>query len=251
MSGHWQRGHTRQVAAHDGGRPKTQFIQVKQQNASNLNNFKAELSRTNLLTNFDLSIDADPNRNYDILEHTITSAINKHLPTKTVKFNKHKHKKSNWITQGIIKSIKYRDMLYRKLKETNPHSQQHETMVINLHTYNNILKRSIRKAKADYYYSRFEKYKNDMRNTWVTIKEIISRESKTNFPESFQINNVLTKDKTIIANEFNTYFVNIGYNLASKMKNNSNTTYDDFLSNPSLCSFIFQPITEENHNKHN
>ena len=64
----------------------TKFIQVKQQNASNLNNFKAELSRTNLLTNFDLSIDADPNRNYDILEHTITSAINKHLPTKTVKF---------------------------------------------------------------------------------------------------------------------------------------------------------------------
>ena len=118
-------------------------------------------------------------------------------------------------------------------------------MVINLHTYNNILKRSIRKAKADYYYSRFEKYKNDMRNTWVTIKEIISRESKTNFPESFQINNVLTKDKTIIANEFNTYFANIGYNLASKMKNNSNTTYDDFLSNPSLSSLIFQPITEE------
>ena len=101
-------------------------------------------------------------------------------------------------------------MLYRKLKETNPHC---ETMVINLHTYNNILKRSIRKAKADYYYSRFEKYKNDMRNTWVTIKEIISRESKTNVPESFQINNVLTKDTTIIANELNTYFANIGYNL--------------------------------------
>ena len=67
---------------------------------SNLNNFKAELSRTDLLTYFDLSIDADPNRNYDILEHTITSEINKHLPT-----NKHKHKNANWITQGIIKSI--------------------------------------------------------------------------------------------------------------------------------------------------
>ena len=118
-------------------------------------------------------------------------------------------------------------------------------MVINLHTYNNILKRSIRKAKADYYYSRFEKYKNDMRNTWVTIKEIIIRESKTNVPESFQINNVLTKDKTIIANGFNTYFANIGYNLASKMKNYSNAAYDAFLSNPSLSSFTFQPITEE------
>ena len=84
------------------------------------------------------------------------------------------------------------------------------------------------------------------RNIWVTIKEIISRESKTNVPESFQINNVLTKDKTIIANGFNTYFANIGYNLESKMKkNNSNTAYDDFLSNPSLSSFTIQPITEE------
>ena len=95
-------------------------------------------------------------------------------------------------------------------------------MVINLHTYNNILKHSIRKAKANYYYSRFEKYKNDMRNTWVTIKEIISRESKTNFPESFQINNVLTKDKTLIANEFNTYFANVGSNLARIIFNQIN-----------------------------
>ena len=141
-------------------------------------------------TNFDLSIDADPNRNYDILEHAITSAINKHLPTKTIKFNKHKHTKSNWITQGIIKSIKYRDMLYRKLKKTNPYCQQHEIMVINLHY-------------------------------------------------------ILTKDKTIIANGFNTYFANNGYNLASKMKNNSNTAYDDFLSNHSLSSFTFHSITEE------
>ena len=107
-------------------------------------------------------------------------------------------------------------MLYRKLKKTNPYCQQHEVMVINLHTYNNILKRSIRKAKADYYYSRFEKYKNDMRKTWVTIKEILSRESKTNVPESFLINNVLTKDKTIIATEFNTYFANVGSNLNPK-----------------------------------
>ena len=117
--------------------------------------------------------------------------------------------------------------------------------MINLHTYNTILKHSIRKAKADYYYSRFEKYKNNMRNTWVTIKEIISRESKTNFPESFQINNVLTKDITLIANEFNTYFANVGSKLASKMKNNRNTAYHDFPSNPSLNSFTFQQISEE------
>ena len=35
-----------------------------------------------------------------------------------VKFKKYKHKKCNWITKGIIKSIKYRDNLYKKLKLT-------------------------------------------------------------------------------------------------------------------------------------
>ena len=59
-----------------------------------------------------------------------------------------------------------------------------------------------------------------MRKTWVTITEIIS---KTNFPESFQINNILTKDKTRIANELNTYFANIGSNLARKMKTKHTT----------------------------
>ena len=81
-----------------------------------------------------------------------------------------------------------------------------------------------------------------MRKTWVTITEIIS---KTNFPQSFQINNLLTKDKTLIANELNTYFANVGSNLARKMKTKHTTAYHDFLSNPSLNSFTFQPISDE------
>ena len=76
-------------------------------------------------------------------------------------------------------------------------------------------------------------------------KAIISRESKTNFPESFEINIVLTKDKTLIANKFNTYFANVGSNRASKMKNNRNTAYHNVLSIPSLNCFTFQPISGE------
>ena len=52
-------------------------MQVKQQQ------FKAEISWTNLLTNVYRYIDADLNRNQDILMHTITFAINKQLSTKT------------------------------------------------------------------------------------------------------------------------------------------------------------------------
>ena len=69
------------------------------------------MSHANLDLKLDLRIDADPNINYDILELTITDAANTHLPTKSIKVNKHKHKKSNRITYGIIKSIKVRDRL--------------------------------------------------------------------------------------------------------------------------------------------
>ncbi len=42
------------------------------------------------------------------------------MPTKLIKYNKYKHKKSKSITFGINKSIKCGDNLYKKLKMTDP-----------------------------------------------------------------------------------------------------------------------------------
>ena len=66
---------------------------------------------------------------------------NKHMPSKWVKFNKYKH---SWITQGLLKSIKYRDNVYKQLKLTDTNSANYDTININLKTYNGILKTSIR-----------------------------------------------------------------------------------------------------------
>ena len=107
--------------------------------------------------------DADTHINYDILELTITDAANKHLPTKTIKVNKHKHKKSKWITYDIIKSIKFRDRLYMKLKKTAANTLAHDAVSINIKTYNKILKTSIRVAKGNCYHARFELCKHDIK----------------------------------------------------------------------------------------
>ncbi len=40
----------------------------------------------------------------------------KHMPTKLIKYNKYKYKKSKWVTIGIIKSIPFRGNLYKKKK---------------------------------------------------------------------------------------------------------------------------------------
>ena len=82
--------------------------------------------------------------------------MEKHISSKTIKFNKYKHKKSKWITHGVIKSIKYHDKLYKLLKMTPHASVTYTTQQIKLKTYNPILKKkTIRTAKSMYYESTF------------------------------------------------------------------------------------------------
>ena len=119
------------------------IIKIKQHNDSNVAKFKAEMSHANFYSILHLRIGADPNITYDILELTITdAAIYKYLSTKTIKDNKHKHKKSNWINYGIIKSIKFRDGQCMKLKKRATNTVSHDTASTNLKTYNKILKTS-------------------------------------------------------------------------------------------------------------
>ena len=56
-------------------------------------------------------------------------------------------KKTKWISQGILKSIKYRDKLYNELKLTCPQSQEYMITKTNLRKYYIILRKSIRNAK--------------------------------------------------------------------------------------------------------
>ena len=50
-------------------------------------------------------IDSSPHEKYDIVMKLIQDAKNLHFPKKTDKFNKKKHKKSKWMTYGILNSI--------------------------------------------------------------------------------------------------------------------------------------------------
>ncbi len=55
----------------------------------------------NILNKLNSNPSADPNDNYNILFNIIESSKNKHLPSKIVKFDKHKHKKSKMDNKWI------------------------------------------------------------------------------------------------------------------------------------------------------
>ena len=106
-----------------------------------------DIKKSNIIRKLDKNLNCDPNNTYKIFEHEITKIINKHITTKEIKFNKRKHKESKWITNGILKSITYRNKLYKNLLTTNRNEAQYLGLKINLQTYNKILSKTIRNAK--------------------------------------------------------------------------------------------------------
>ena len=137
------------------------------------NIYMTELTNSGVYDKLNHHKDGNPNDNYNILHNMLSDIGAKCMQTKKVKINKHKHKKSKWITQGIIRSITFRDKLYLKMKLSPKDTAEY--IKINLKTYNNILKRNIRQAKILYYQHQFDQYKNNIKKTWGVIKELVNR----------------------------------------------------------------------------
>jgi hypothetical protein len=123
----------------DATAAKDKFIVVTKRCNNFLDIVKTEIQNANLMSKIDTDPSADPNSNIRVLHETIAAAIVRHTSTKTVKFNKHKHKKSDWITAGIMISIRFRDRMHLRLKRTNPDSPDFDQIKLNLDTYNRIL----------------------------------------------------------------------------------------------------------------
>ena len=171
--------------------------------------------------------------------------MNKFLPVKIIKYNKHKHKKSYWITQGIIRSTKFRDKLYSKIKQTPIHAAEYVTLKTNLHTYNAILNRNVRLAKQMYYQTSFERNKYDIKKACCMIKQIILKiPKKEHFHDYFKIDGKIVTYKNTIANKFNSFFTNIRPTLACQITNTGDKSFKDYLKSRSLYTFEFKPLNE-------
>ena len=181
-----------------------------------------------------------------IIIHCHTSVKNKYVPIKLMKFNKYKHKKSKWITEGILRSIRYRDKLYRSWRLSNNTLENRETIKRNLSTYNGILKKIIRDTKKNYFENCLSNCKNDLKETWRVINDALGRNNSGKLlPDIFKINNTKVDNKLEIANAFNDYFKNIGEKLADNIHYNGSMSFENYLKKSNETEFSFSQITEK------
>ncbi len=99
-------------------------VRTNKQDKESMQNFHNEILTSNELNSLNKNLTEDPNTTYNILHNVNQSAKHRHMSYRFTKFSKYKHRKSKWMTCGIIKSIPYRDNLYQNLKMRNPNSVQ-------------------------------------------------------------------------------------------------------------------------------
>ncbi len=99
---------------------KPKHIKIAKQDMESIQPFHDEIPNALNYANPKQNLDTAPNCNYNTLHNIIQQAKLKHIPIKLVKFDKHKHKISLWITRGILQCIQYRDNLYQNHKMTDP-----------------------------------------------------------------------------------------------------------------------------------
>ena len=76
------------------------------------------------------------------------------------------------------------------------------------------------------------KHKQNSRMVWRTINELLNKPKKnTKISQSFveTCSSNIIDDPQKIANHFNNYFTNVGPNLANKIKQNNNNSFDNYL----------------------
>ncbi len=206
-------------------------------------------------TEFETSLTTNPNIAYKTLSDILTNSYNSTFPVKRIKVTKYNTKQSPWITQGLLNSIKTRDILFRKLKKTKRDNPSYITKEKALRDHKIILNKLIRKRKREFYTIEFSKLANDCKSTWKLLNQVAGRKSKkSELPSYFkkviqQANNIpieiKLEDNKSIANEFNIYFANVGKKLSNEIKYNGKKTVASYMCANIKSTFEFELITDE------
>ena len=219
----------------------SKHIIITHRNPNFIENVRRDLASVDFMSH--LHEDDDPNINYRRFEEIVTDIINRYTETKRVRYKKYRHKRTPWITTGILRSIKFRDKLYIRLKQSDPGSAEHSALQVNLRSYNRILNRIKRAAKTVYYHTNFERYKRDGKQTWKFLNDFLGRHKTTeSLTESLNYEGVEYNSKSDVLDCFNKHFSSVGYKLASTHRTTNENEYKTFLPTPFNESFSFREV---------
>ena len=185
--------------------------------------------------------------NYCRFARLVNSAKEKHLQPKIVKYNKSRHKKSCWMSYGILLSINTKNRLYKRFIQTDKNNVAlFDTLKAEYHIYRARLRRTIREVKRMFYaieILKFLLYKNDMRKTWGVINDTLQSNRRSRGQSEFIFGNRIISNSDEIANHFNDYFINISRTLSQQIQ--PVHSFDHYLNGNVTSKFQFYSVSQD------
>ena len=177
---------------------------------------------------------------FDAFMNILTPIMNVSFPAVQKKRSNYKKiPRSPWITPSILRSINRKNNLY--LKTISKPCDRNKKKYTD---YKNVLTGILRRCKKNYFYNQFDIYKNDVKNTWKVIKNVLQGNTKKSTPTKINVDGESFEDPPTLANVFNDYFAGVGQNLASTIPDSSkHFTY--FLNNHNPHSIYFTPTDDK------
>ena len=190
------------------------------------------LDRFNLIT--------DPNIACNDLIEAYVDGIK--LFSKTLRYSRRKMPLKPWITPSILCSINritklYKHFLRKKTVESENIYRQ----------YRNTLTHVLRDAKRLYYRSLLQENRNNGKQTWNLLNELINKRNKKNCisPSTFTDTLGFSYEDSQIAEGFNNFFATIGTNLEKNIPASDNNPMD-YMTAPAYNDFNECLVTTPN-----
>lgn len=191
----------------------------------NYNNLDKDFEKLDLTSILSM---LDPETATNVLISNLSNIITTNTTTKTIP-KKHRIKKP-WITPGLLRCIRNRDRLHRQSK-TNQNNEVFKKTYIR---YRNFCTNLLKKLKRQFESSELQKAGKNSKLLWNTIKKISNTTQPKSIPSQLILPSLPTK---VSCNNVNSFFVNIGKNLADDLiKSSQSARVCPSLTPPSTTS---------------
>ena len=179
----------------------------------------------------------DTNSMWSCWKEMFLEILNKHAPIqnkRTRSFN------VPWLTKEIKELIHNRDKLKRKAIVTNQDEDWQ-----NYKSFRNKVNIAMRQAKTNYYRDKITLQKDNPKDAWKTINNLLGRTCNNTVVNELKLNDRKINSPEELAEAFNNYFINIGPSLAHEMALSS-VSFESFVK-PSHSELPeFRTVTNAN-----
>ena len=179
----------------------------------------------------------DVNTAYNSFVETFIMLYNNNCPI--IKYKKNDGAKTPWMTKGLLNACRKKNNLYKHFLKYRTNEAEFKYK-----KYKNKLTSILRENKKEYYTKLLNSKRNDIKGMWNVLNRVIGRASNSScYPEYFVDSDKIISDKEEIAKGFNTFFSNIGPELAKKIPRDIEPM--EKLVDVNSKSFFLTPVCEE------